>query len=420
MSMAVVRVTRPWGERGSIHVLMAAFGLSAAFAGAQTTRHVWTNGLHAAGFTTWANAATNIQAAIDASTAGDTVVVRAGVYDSGFVTDVYQPRPAGAVGLLPTRVNVNKAITLRSETGDPATTIIKGAWDPVTTNGLGAVRGVHLNTSARLIGFTVTGGATYTNGNGSSYQDHSGGGVSERANAGASVSNCVIVGNTAATSGGGVIGATIYDSVITNNAVFPAATGGGGMSGGTSHRCLFINNRSTHIGGGVQGGSHYSSLIIGNYAKTRGGGADFAVGLHNCTVTRNYAGRGGGVTYCKLNNSIVHGNHADLGASYVNWDYMAAAYTVSNSCISPTAGLTGSGIYADDPQFVATGSGYGLALAPGDYRLKKGSPCIDRGAYAAWMNGALDMDRRRRVFGDDVDTGAYEYWVPIGTSVLVR
>ena len=97
--------------------------------------YVSLNGGHIYPFTTWEIAATNIQAAIDVSTDGDTILVTNGVYASGGVF------AAGTTS----RVAITKAITIHSVNG-PTTTSIEGD---------SAVRCVYLTNGAQLVGFTL-------------------------------------------------------------------------------------------------------------------------------------------------------------------------------------------------------------------------------------------------------------------------
>src|ERR1700690_1169322 len=69
-------------------ILQLCVLLCAAYGGLQgkviaTDRYVSPVGAHLSPFTDWATAATNIQAALDASAAGDRVWVTNGVYDTG-------------------------------------------------------------------------------------------------------------------------------------------------------------------------------------------------------------------------------------------------------------------------------------------------------------------------------------------------
>ena len=103
-------------------------------------------------YTNWMTAAKNIQAAIDVSMDGDTILVTNGVYDSGGV--VVSGRPTN-------RIAITKAIIVRSVNG-PAVTVIRGSeavggWNG---NGDGAVRCVYMTNGAVLAGFILTNGYT--------------------------------------------------------------------------------------------------------------------------------------------------------------------------------------------------------------------------------------------------------------------
>ena len=73
------------------------------------TRYVSLSGGHVPPFTNWADAATNIQAAIDASEDGDTVLVTNGIYATG-------GRIAPGASLT-NRIVVTNAIIVRSVNG---------------------------------------------------------------------------------------------------------------------------------------------------------------------------------------------------------------------------------------------------------------------------------------------------------------
>ena len=151
-------------------------------------------GGHMPPFTSWADAATNIQAAVDAASAGETVWVTNGVYATG-----------GKVmsGDLTNRVALNKALTLQSVNG-PAVTTIDGAS---VTNGPAAVRCVWMTNGAVLNGFTVHRGATRYTGNSSSPEGYGGGVWGSSTNA--TVINCILATNLAYYFGGGARGVTL-------------------------------------------------------------------------------------------------------------------------------------------------------------------------------------------------------------------
>ena len=184
-----------------ISVLLALISLNAA----AVTRYVDLNSASPMPpYTSWPTAATNIQDAVDVAAAGDDIVVTNGTYATG----------GRAVGtnILINRVVVDKPLTLRSVNG-PEFTIIQGHQVPGTTNGDGAIRGLYLANDSLLAGFTVSGGATRTNGD--SYRELCGGGVWCETNALAT--NCMIVGNGADFGGGGAYGGTLKASTFVDN-----------------------------------------------------------------------------------------------------------------------------------------------------------------------------------------------------------
>jgi hypothetical protein len=249
-------------------------------------------------FTTWANAATNIQDAINISAAGDIVLVTNGVYDTGGKIEA---------GDLTNRVAVDKPITVISVNGY-AVTVIQGAWDPATTNGPLAVRCAWLADGAMLNGFTLQNGAT---------RPFSG-----------------FVG-APAESGGGVW-CTSTNGIVSN--------------------CLLTNNSAVY-GGGISYGTLNNSFVILNMATF--GGAGFYATLNNCTVVYNFittpfSTRGGGTYDGVTRNSIVL-NNSD-GRFGVGVDNYAAATGLpgqaqySYSCTSPTK--SGTGNINADPEFL--------------------------------------------------------------------
>ena len=208
-------------------------------------------------YTNWATAAATIQAAVDAASTGDEIVVTNGLYATG----------GRAVGtnLLVNRVAVEQPLTLRSVNGSQFT-IIQGAKAPGGGNGDGAIRCVYLADGASLSGFTLTNGATREVQEDWPPREASGGGVLCQS-AATVVSNCVAVGNSARYAGGGADGGMLYNCALTGN----SAIHGGGSFLATLYNCTLTGNWA-HAGGGAASGW-----------------------LHNCTLTGNSADFGGGV-----------------------------------------------------------------------------------------------------------------------------
>ena len=264
---------------------MGAYEYTAAHFVAPGGGHVWP-------FLSWADAATDLQSAIDAADPSDDVFASNGVYHAGGRVHL---------GALTNRVVIDKAIRVAAVNG-PATTAIEGGG-PV---GDAAIRGVHLGANASLSGFTVRGGATRALGDAGLEQ--SGGGI--WCEAGAVISNCAVVSNSANAFGGAVYGGRLVNSFLNGN----VAAQGGGLARGEIEFCTVSENGAAE-GGGVYEGTGRYSIVYFNTAAGAGPNA--------------------------------------LGGS---WDAC---------CIVPDPG--GSGHILDDPDF----------LAPGDFRLSAGSPCID-------------------------------------------
>jgi Lamin Tail Domain/FG-GAP-like repeat/Bacterial Ig-like domain len=376
----------------------------------------------AAPYDSWATAATNIQDAIDAAASGDTILVSNGVYETGSRI---------APGFVhANRVFIDKPITVQSVNGAAVTTI-RGAKDPLTTNGNAAVRCVWMTNGATLVGFTLTNGATMFDpqncgGENDSpcfaQEDTRGGGVlagttatiracSVNGNAahvsgggayGGNYDNCTISGNVAANGlGGGVASATVSNTMISGNF---AASGGGGAWACTLDRSILHGNMTGNGGGG---GALESTLnqceVRGNTAGSYGGGAHLST-LFNCTLVANSAGElagGGGAAYSSLTNCIVYYNTtASLGPNHYQC-------TIEFSCTTPDPGGTGN--ITNDPLFVS--------LATTNLALAAGSPCINRGNNASAPSGSDIAGNPRIVFGT-VDMGAYEYQTPPASGLI--
>jgi len=140
---------------------------------------------------------------VDEAADGDEIVVTNGVYRTG---------GRAVDGTMTNRVAVTKPLTLRSVNG-PGVTIIEGAKAPGGGNGDGAVRCTYLADGATMSGFTLTNGATRTQGP-EQQECYAGGAWCASTNA--ILTNCVLVGNTAVDAGG-VFRGTLHDCTFTAN-----------------------------------------------------------------------------------------------------------------------------------------------------------------------------------------------------------
>ena len=283
----------------------------------------------------WSTAATDIQSAIDASSDGDLILVTNGLYQTGGQTvNGYA---------LTNRIVINKVVTVQSVNG-PNATIILGNQIPGATNGDGAVRCVYMTNNATLVGFTLTNGATLTNGD-FSHEDCGGGVWCESTNA--LIFNCIMVGNAAMWDGGGADYGTFSNCTFTAN--FAGTYGyGGGAYGSILENCLLTSN-GAHYGGGANSGILNNCTLTNNSAWGAGGGvggAGVAATVNNCILADNTGGvAGGGAMACILNNCLLTGNTVGING----WGGGAEAGTLNNCILvsnsAPGAYGYGGGAY---------------------------------------------------------------------------
>jgi hypothetical protein len=385
-------------------------------------------------YTNWATAANAIQDAVDVALPGEEIVVTNGVYESGGRIDEL----GGS-----NRVAVLKPLLIRSVQG-PDVTVIRGFRPRFQSDGAPGVfssepiRCVYLTNGATLFGFTLTDGASRSEG----------GGIFSESTA--SVTECLITGNNVGYggSGGGAFGGTLENCVISSN----SATSGGGVSLATLKNCELRQNYAdaegwmtfgggainsilkncslsenfAAFGGGAANSILENCLVINNSASQDGGGvANFSTFAHllfpelrNCTIAGNSAGRKGGgvwsispggrllcegagpgpgpcIVAAKVNNCIVYGNNAPQAANQ-------AGGQMFYSCTTPVP-TNGFGNITNAPLF--------LEAAAGNFRLQSSSPCINAGLNTNAPTG-LDRDGNPRIAGGTVDLGAYEIQLP--------
>jgi hypothetical protein len=325
-------------------------------------------------YTSWATAATNIQDAVSHAFFGDTILVTNGIYQSGSYSSSGN-----------NRVFIYNNLTVQSVNG-PAVTTIMGYQVPGTTNGSSAVRCVYLNDGSTLSGFTLTNGATQISG--TPY----GGGVYCQST-GALVTNCVITGNAAGNSGGGVYSGSLVNCVITGNS---SQIGGGVYYSGLTN-CTLIGNSAVSLGWG--GGAYYGTLVnclvSGNHAGYRGGAA-YGGSLINCTIVGN-VGQPTSIEYCKLTNCISYYNSPDNASAGQGNNYF-------NNCCTIPLPNTGINTITNPPAFVN--------LSAGDFHLNAASPCINAGNNS-YIANSTDLDGNPRIVNGTVDLGAYEFQSPV-------
>ena len=305
-----------------------------------TNHYVAPGGSHSYPFKNWNEAATNIQDAVDAATAGHNVIIGNGIY-SPFYT-------------------VHDDIVIRSENG-PEVTIVDAE---------------HQRSCMMMRKNVLVNGLTFKNGLAAS-----GGGISADSCT-SIIQNCVFENNATLYNfffyglGGGInVGDVLssYPTVITiENCVFSSNTaksGGACYQGGkgelTVDRCVMFDNWSLNGGAVINGGDIHNSLayrnsgpvILGTYGK-----------IDNCTIVDN-SSELGAIDASAVRNNISYFNTGKGG----NWRIKLTndAYYILNNCTTPE-GIAGAGNITNDPQFVNP--------ALRDYRVHGSSPCVDSGS----------------------------------------
>lgn len=303
-------------------------------------------------YATWATAAASIQDAVEAATqVGSLVLVSNGVYDAG---------GAAVYGTMTNRVALVRPITVRSVNG-PASTVIAGSGAGGGACGDGAIRCAYVGSGAVLSGFTLTNG--FTRSTGDTDRERCGGGA--WCDIAGLVTNCVVAGNTADTTGGGVFSGAVDGCTVIAN----AAKSGGGVHYSAVNRSTLTGNSAADYGGGSYYATLRSCIVRSNMAGLSGGGSYYGSG-NNCTFTGNSAdGYGGGTAYGSNYNSIVFFNRAAYGSNYYST-------TLGYCCTAPAA--TGTGNISTNP-----------ALADSAH-LMSNSPCAIAGS-AAYVP-ATDID----------------------------
>lgn len=260
----LAQCTHAFSAPGSYEVVLRSSNLTMTSATTVTVQvaenpvhYVSPFGGHVAPFTSWVNAATTIQDAVDAAFAGGVVWVTNGVYNTG--GRAYEEQYA-----ITNRVMIDKPLSLRSVNG-PSSTFIVGEKDLASTNALGlgpnAVRCVWMVNGSEICGFTLTNGATdsaklYEHEDGFSMLDRplSYGAVHSRW-IDTAISNCVLIGNTA--YGFSCGRATLWNCLLCGNVVEV-----GGVAGGSVlYNCTVSSNAAI----GVYSSSLYNSVVFRNY-----------------------------------------------------------------------------------------------------------------------------------------------------------
>ncbi|MGB2807729.1 MAG: right-handed parallel beta-helix repeat-containing protein [Sedimentisphaerales bacterium] len=332
----------------------------------------------------------NIQAAIDDSSDGDTIIVADGTYTGAGNREISF---------------LGKAITVRSENG-PENCIID-----CQGKGMGFLFRDGEDANSVLAGLTITNG--YGSGGGALYisryssamiinckfeNNHSegyGGAIHCHSYYSPKLINCIVTGNSSRRSGGGM--SIAEGSPILTNCTFSgnsAVDWGGAVhceetSTPTIRNCSIIGNKTEWIGGGISITDASNAII------------------ENCTISHNSANdKGGG----------IYSDHITTVSNSILWDNSPDQITPNYRLVINHSDVQGGWPGLDnidvDPLFVDPGywDANGLWI-DGDYHLLEDSPCIDAGNNAA-VTVATDLDGNARILNGIVDMGAYEFPAP--------
>ena len=192
------------------------------------------------------------------------------------------------------------------------------------------------------------------------------------------------------------------------------------------NRCKITDNYDDDRAHALEDSRLYNCLIAGNkykgyegnkYNDYLGTGSLFSSSTAvNCTITKNYTYRGDNkeaarfATQTKFHNCILRNNYRQT--KKWDWDNKKQASVLVfgakkvHNVDSDTARNVYGRTYKDnrDPKFADE--------KKGNCKLKKGSPCINKGTLTASQKkklGSRDLAGKKRIRGKAVDMGCYEY-----------
>ena len=398
--------------------------------------------------TSWGDAFTSFQSALDIAESGDTIWIAKGTYypssgydlcdDSGDSTRYYHFRMKEDVKIYggfagnedPAVFNLNDRDLITNNTilsgdigtrGDSTDNCYHVFYHPKELN---------LSASALLYGVTITEG----NADGSDNHEYGGGMYNKSSSP--TLTNVTISKNSS--NGGGGISNFLYSSPILNNVTISENTTigvGGGILNHSSSSPILTNitmsgNSARLSGGGMYNYSSSSPtltnvIISGNTTPREGGGivnSSFSSPiLNNVTISGNTAALGGGISISQnssltLNNSIIWGNTSSYSGNeiYIN----SSCSVILNYCCykNNSENVYNGGTF--------TGTNHNITVYPqfadtvnGDYRLINTSPCLDAGdtIYNSELYDIRGVGFGRKLLKTDssqtgpIDMGAYEY-----------
>ena len=338
--------------------------------------------------TTWTDAYTSLQSALNSASSGDEIWVAKGTYYPSSAYDLtntsrfYHFRMINGVAIYGSFAGTETAVIQRTNIG------LGGANETILSGDIGTANDSTDNcyhvfyhpsgvdATAILDGFTITGG----NANGSSPHN----------------------------SGGGMYNSSSSPTINNTTFISNSATVGGGLSVYGSSATTTITN----------------SLFITNISITQGGGLYFSQSqptITNTTLTLNHSNVGGGMIIINgaqptFNNCIFWGNTSGssgnqfrLNNGTATLNYSCYANGTNDVTLLSNGTLTAiNNNITSDPLFVDTNNG--------DYRIDGESPATDAGnnsdnsqTYDIRGNGFSRKLSKTDGSAGTIDMGAYEF-----------
>lgn len=258
----------------------------------------------------WANAVTDLAAAINASASGDQIWVAKGTYQPASGTSFTMKAGVAIYGGF---VGTETALNQRNYNTNP--TILRGNGNRIILN-----YDNHLTSTAILDGFTLTGGSFGGSG-----------GAIYNSNTSPTIANCIITGNSVSITGGGML----------NYTASPTITG-----------CLFFGNSANAEGGAIFNASSSSPIIINTTIASNSGNALYNAQstplLYNSIVWDNvFGGYTASYSLIKDKTDTSNGNVSSngLAATDIFNNYSNGDYTLKST--SPVLNKGSNSLYTE-------------------------------------------------------------------------
>ncbi|MCJ0743347.1 LamG-like jellyroll fold domain-containing protein [Pedobacter montanisoli] len=319
--------------------------------------------------TTWEDAYTNLQTAIDIAAPGDEVWVASGTYQPAYGASFIMKESVKIYGGFP--ATGNPKFTERNYKANVTT--LRGNAGRVIRNESNG-----LTLAAVLDGFTITEGIVTYSSSGQDQWLEAGAGM-RNVNVSPTVRNCTFTNNKAGGNGGAVYnegGAPMFA-----NCIFSANVCGYTTAGTRSGGAMANNNSTPNL---------TDCTFSSNIDRCYGGGALFnsycgAMMLTRCTFLDNSSTSGGAVrnraSHPAFNNCLFLNNKADrFAGAFWNEDILVASPTFTN-CVFANNISTGDGAGGAIYNEAAGVSTFNNCVFYGNKALSSGSGGGDGGAF---------------------------------------